>query len=253
MELITSRKNAEITLLRTLAKDASLRLARREFLCDGRKLLQEAFHAGREVTAILWKDRPDEILQTCFSCRQMTAPAELFDYVSPLVNSPGPLFTVRMQDETEEKVPDSVMVLENVQDPGNVGTVLRTADAMGIGCVVLCGACADVYSPKAVRATMGAIFRQCVKVLSLNELADELVRWELPLYGAVLSEKAKRVQEMDLSHCAIAVGSEGSGLSRELIALCREEVIIPMCPDSESLNASVAASILMWEMKRSSR
>ncbi len=142
------------------------------------------------------------------------------------------------------------MVLENVQDPGNVGTVLRAAAAFAIDAVVLTGACADLYNPKTVRATMGAVFRQRVLCLPLAELKANLVRWKLPLYGAVLSERASSVLDTDLSHCALAVGNEGSGLSNELIALCDGEVIIPMVPESESLNASVAASILMWEVKR---
>ncbi len=250
MEIITSRKNPEITALRALAKDAAYRREREEFLCDGVKFLAEALHAGCEVTSILWKAKPDENLQKAFSCRQAAAPAELFDYASPLVNSPGPLFAVRMPKREEKEVPEQVMVLENVQDPGNIGTVIRTANALGIDRVILCGACADVYSPKTVRATMGAIFRQHVAVFTLDELTAALRQWVMPLYGAVLSERAKSVLEADLSRCAVAVGSEGRGLTREMIGLCNEEVIIPMNPESESLNASVAASILMWEMKR---
>ena len=205
METITSRKNAMIVTLRTLAKDAAFRRERQEYLCDGSKFLLEALQSGCEVTAILWKDRD---------------------------------------------TPQSAMVLENVQDPGNVGTVLRTANALGIDCVVLTGACADVFSPKTVRATMGAIFRQRVEVLSFPGLREALSAWGLPLYGAVLSERAKGVLQLDLRHCAIAVGSEGRGLTEELIALCDEELMIPMRPESESLNASVAAASLMWEMKR---
>lgn len=250
METITSRKNAMIVTLRTLAKDAAFRRERQEYLCDGSKFLLEALQSGCEVTAILWKDLADEALAGRFSCRQAAAPAELFDYVSPLMNSPGPLFTVRMPAKASRDTPQRAMVLENVQDPGNVGTVLRTANALGIDCVVLTGACADVFSPKTVRATMGAIFRQRVEVLSFPGLREALSAWGLPLYGAVLSERAKGVLQLDLRHCAIAVGSEGRGLTEELIALCDEELMIPMRPESESLNASVAAAILMWEMKR---
>ena len=145
---------------------------------------------------------------------------------------------------------DNAIVLENVQDPGNVGTVIRTANALNIGTVILTGACADLYQPKTVRATMGAFFRQNVIRLEREYLSDFLHDQGLPLYGAALSDKACDLRGLSLKHAAVAIGSEGQGLSEELLRLCDGELIIPMNPDSESLNAAVAASIVMWEMAR---
>ena len=165
-------------------------------------------------------------------------------------NSPGPLFTVRIPVDPKDGKIENAIILENVQDPGNVGTVLRTASAFSIGAVVLTGDCADLYSPKTVRATMGAVFRQRVLRLDRSELPAWLEEHGLPLYGAALSKDAQDLRGLDLTHAAVAVGSEGQGLSPELLALCRGEVIIPMDARSESLNAAVAASVLMWEMAR---
>ena len=218
------------------------------FLCDGVKLLEEAVHARAEIETVLWKEggaEPSELS----GVRHVIAPAEVFEAASPMANSPGPVFTVKIPAGAEDSSPHNAIVLENVQDPGNVGTVIRTANALGIGAVLLIGACADLYSPKTVRATMGAIFRQRTERHSLSSLTQALDGWGLPLVGAVLSERAQNILTTDVTRCAVAVGSEGSGLSRELIGLCRSEVIIPMQPDSESLNAAVAASILMWEMR----
>ena len=131
-----------------------------------------------------------------------------------------------------------------------MGTVLRTASAFSIDAVVLLGDCADCFSPKTVRASMGAIFRQRVLTLSREELTAWLKKQGLKLYGAALSERATDVRKVDITHSAIAVGSEGHGLSRELLDLCDGEIIIPMDARSESLNAAVAASVLMWEMAR---
>ena len=97
---------------------------------------------------------------------------------------------------------------------------------------------------------MGAIFRQRVLYRDLDSLCELLKAQDLPLYGAALDERAKDVRSLDLHHAALAVGSEGQGLSRELLARCDETIIIPMRPDSESLNAAVAASVLMWEATR---
>ena len=146
--------------------------------------------------------------------------------------------------------PRRVMVLEGVQDPGNVGTVLRTASAFGIDLVVLLGGCADLYHPKTVRATMGAVFRQPVWQTDLAGLEKALADWGLPLYGAALTDSARDVRSLPMAGLAVAVGSEGSGLTPALLSLCQGQVIIPMAPWSESLNAAVAAAVLMWEMVR---
>ena len=162
-----------------------------------------------------------------------------------------PIFAVRMRRIGAARLKNAI-VLEGVQDPGNVGTVIRTANAFGVDAVILTGACADLYNPKTVRATMGAIFRQRVLELPLAELRAALDENGLPLYGAALSETARDFREMLLDKAAVAVGSEGNGLSTELLAICDGQLIIPMRPDSESLNAGVAASVIMWEMSRGS-
>ena len=248
MDRITSRKNAVITHLRALGAESAYRVASGEYLCDGYKLLDEAVKSGAAITSILWKEGGARAEIACD--RQYSAPPELFDYASPMKNSPGPLFSVRRGVWGTSDPVRSAIVLENVQDPGNVGTVLRTASAFSVDAVVLVGDCADCFSPKTVRATMGAIFRQRVLTLSHEELAPWLKEQGLKLYGAALSERATDVRKVDITHSAIAVGSEGHGLSREMLALCDGEIIIPMDARSESLNAAVAASVLMWEMAR---
>ena len=250
MDRITSRKNAAGVLLRALAADASLRAERGEFVCDGLKLLGEAAASGAEITSVLWKE--GGAVGTADCARQYLAPQELFDYASPMKNSPGPLFTVRFRPDSAQRT-ERAIVLENVQDPGNVGTVLRTANAFGVDAVVLIGDCADLYSPKTVRATMGAIFRQRVLRMELEKLPEWLRRNGLKLYGAALSPDAADLREVDITRSAVAVGSEGRGLSRELLRLCEKTLIIPMAPQSEPLNAAVAASVVMWEMRRARR
>lgn len=247
METITSRKNAFIRHLRSLAADSAYRAERGEFICDGQKLIDEAVAFGAEISAILWKDSPPDRAYPC--PKQCVAAGEIFDFASPMSNSPGPLFTVRMpKTETDFDPKGGVIVLEGVQDPGNVGTVIRTANAFGIAAVVLTGNCADKYNPKTVRATMGAVFRQRVIQLPVGELPPFLAAKGLKLYGAALSDKAKDVRNVSLGGAAVAVGSEGRGLSRQLLDMCDGEIIIPMDPCSESLNAAVAAAVLMWEL-----
>jgi len=228
LDKITSRKNEFIQSLRSYDGE--------DFLCVGAKMLEEAKKAGAEITSVLWKETPGE----CLCEKQYVAPSDLFDYACPQKNSPGPVFTAKIPEREHGPVKQA-LILENVQDPGNVGTVLRTANALGIDCVYLLGDCASLHNWKTIRASMGAVFYQKVIV---NELPD------LIIYGAALSDDAVDITDIDLSNCAVAIGSEGRGLSNELLSRCEKHVIIPMSPNAESLNAAVAASIIAWEMKR---
>ena len=249
MEHITSRKNRIITHLKDLSQDGSYRRRSGEFVCDGEKTLKEALNFGAEITCILWGN--EAAFEVSESITQFSCPPDLMQYVSPLKNSAGPVFSVRIpRVSADGEGVLTAIVLENVQDPGNVGTVIRTADAMGTDIVILVGDCADLYNPKTVRATMGGIFRQKVLETDLDGLIDYVNRNDLKLYGAALSESAEDIRRIALKGAAIAIGSEGRGLSDGLLKLCGAKTIIPMRPDCESLNAAVAASIVMWEMSR---
>ena len=251
MDSITSRKNPLIRRFRALATDRRARNEAGEYVCDGVKQLREALSCGAEITQVLTTAAMAGEIPA--SLRVTTVDEELLRYVSPLENSPGPVFSVKMNASALPAKPERVLVLENVQDPGNVGTVLRTAAAFGIELVVLCGECADPYNPKTVRSTMGAMFRQRFTLMERDALSEQLQKWALPLYGAALSERARDIGAFDLSRCAVAVGNEGHGLSAEFLSLCQGELLIPMAPDSESLNAAVAAAVIMWEMRKQGR
>jgi TrmH family RNA methyltransferase len=131
-----------------------------------------------------------------------------------------------------------------------VGTILRTADAFECDGVFLVGACADAYNSKTARATMGAIFRREVWSCTLAELEALLRGSNLPLYGTALRDDTVSLSAADFSRCAVAIGSEGKGLSREVLELCGKTVKIPMSERCESLNAAIAAGVVLWEMYR---
>lgn len=246
METITSRKNPIIARLRALGADRAARRDAGEFLCDGPKMLREALLWGAEITAALWADEPEPGVD-CPA--QYRVPRELLDYVSPLKSAAGVVFSVRCR-HWEPAPPGRTLVLETIQDPGNLGTILRTANALSVDTVILTGDCADVWNPKTVRATMGAVFRQRFYEMERGEMRDYLARHGLKLYGAALSDRAGDLRRVDLRAAAVAIGSEGQGLSEELLALCDGELIIPMNAQCESLNAAVAAAIVMWELTR---
>ena len=236
-EELRSRQSAPIRFLRELARDAEARRENGLYLCDGEKLLQEALRSNAEICHVAWREKRTDGYGA-FE-KEYLLPAELFDYVSPLKNSPGPLFSVRMNPEPAPASPRRVLVLEEIQDPGNVGTIL-----------ILLEGCADVYAPKTVRASMGAVFRQNVLRMTMAEAVSYCRAQDLPLYGAALSPRARDLRTLRLDRSAVAIGSEGHGLSAELLGRCDGELIIPMSGEAESLNAGIAAAIVMWEMCR---
>ena len=224
-EELRSRQSAPIRFLRELARDAEARRENGLYLCDGEKLLQEALRSNAEICHVAWREKRTDGYGA-FE-KEYLLPAELFDYVSPLKNSPGPLFSVRMNPEPAPAAPRRVLVLEEIQDPGNVGTILRTADAC-----------------------MGAVFRQNVLRMTMAEAVSYCRAQDLPLYGAALSPRDRDLRALRLDRSAVAIGSEGHGLSAELLGRCDGELIIPMSGEAESLNAGIAAAIVMWEMCR---
>ena len=248
MERLTSRKSAVIRAFRDLARSSAAREEKGLFLCDGQKLLQEALRSGVSVETVLWKENRAADLPPF--PQEALLPADLFDYVSPMSNSPGPLFSVRMPSAPDLYKIRRVLALEELQDPGNVGTVLRMADAFGVDLVVLLEGCADLYAPKTVRASMGAVFRQAAVRMNAEAFVSFCREKNLPLWGAALTDTARDLRSLPLDPAAVLIGSEGHGLSRELLRACDGEIIIPMSGEAESLNAAVAAAIVMWEMQR---
>lgn len=248
MERITSRKNEKIVHLRTLGADRGYRHVCGEFICDGEKLLREALTFGAEVTCVLVTE---EIPGLPANVPVYQVPYDLITAVSPMKNPQPVLFSCRIPARRSVQG-GRIIVLETVQDPGNLGTILRTANAFGVTDVCLTGACADLYNPKTVRATMGAVFRQNVVELDMEGVAGLKARG-LRLLGTALGEGCQDICTAPLEAAAVVIGSEGQGLSREMLELCDARIIIPMESACESLNAGVAAAIVMWEMYRRGR
>ena len=249
MEQIRSRKNQYILHLRALAKSADARREAGEYVCDGEKLLREALQFGAEVTSVLWREAaafslPDGIAQ-------YAADAELVEYASPLMHSPGPVFTVRIPAMRLPEPLRRVIVLEGVQDPGNVGTIIRTADAAGLDGVLLSNQCADVFSPKVLRATMGSIFRMNLR--TTDDLPGELTKLREKGYSILSSQldgtpfyEREKVAEQ----FALVIGNEGNGVSEQVQQTATHRVRLPMRGGAESLNAAIAAAIMMYELMR---
>lgn len=251
METITSRQNPLCTHLRKLSSSAAYRRQCGEFLCDSPKLLQEALLWGSELHTVV-VTAGTEAPPLPKGVRLVEVPADVMRSVSPMETPQGTLFTCAIHTEPlpETLAGRRYVVLDTLQDPGNVGTILRTADAFHADGMFLVNGCADLYNPKTLRATMGAVFRCPVWTVGVEELSALLKRSGILLYGAALREDTLDARQADYSRCAIAIGSEGRGLTEDVLALCDRTIKIPMSEHCESLNAAAAATVLLWEAAR---
>ena len=250
MEIITSRSNRLIKHIRKLTSDREYRRSSGLFFGEGPKLLAEALKAGTAIETVVTARGVD--LPGLDGLWRAEVPADLLDSLCDTRSPQGVLFLAKMPVLTppERLTGDRWLILDGLQDPGNVGTIWRTADALGADGLVLVNHCADPFSPKTVRATMGACFRLPVYEAEVQALPGLLERSGLPLYAAALGEDSVTVGEARLNRCAVVIGSEGRGVSPELLRLSEKTVKIPMRERCESLNAAAAAAVILWEMGR---
>lgn len=252
VERITSRSNPLVTRLRKLNNKRSARREEGVFCGEGPKLLAEAIKWGADLETVIYAEGvalPALPEQT----RVVEVPQSLLAAVADTESPQGVVFVCR---ESSLALPERLegkryLVLDGVQDPGNVGTIWRTADAFGADGLILCSGCADPHSPKTVRSTMGAVFRLPVYETTLEETAAKLAEAGIPLYTTALREDTVDVREISLSRAAVIIGSEGRGVSDLALQLCQKTLKIPMTSRCESLNAAIAASVVLWEMARS--
>jgi TrmH family RNA methyltransferase len=249
-EKITSRTNPLMTHVRKLCSSRSYRRQSGEFLCDGVKMLEEAVRWGANVTTLIHTERVD--VPNLPGVRQVQVPGDIMKSISPMEAPQGALFLCRTADLTPPSRLEGkrYLVLDGLQDPGNVGTIWRTADAFGADGLILVNGCADPYNPKTVRATMGAVFRLPVYETSVEVLRALAEEAELPLCATALREDTAVLGQCDLKRAAVVIGSEGKGVSREMLDACSSTIKIPMEPKCESLNAAAAAAAVLWEMYR---
>lgn len=244
---ITSRKNP---LLQQVKKLFSSRKAREEaglFAADGVKLLAEAVRWYPGLDTVILSDGVHADVPE--SVRLFRVPEDVMASISPMESPQGALLLCRLPEKKTYAPTPGCLLLDGIQDPGNLGTILRTADALDIPVTLLEG-CADPYSPKTVRASMGAVFRTQPVKADWAEVRAACGVAGIPVAVTALSQRAKDLRNADLRSMAVVIGSEGQGVRREILESADGELIIPMNKRCESLNAAVAAAIVMWQMKQ---
>ena len=244
-ERITSRKNPFLQQVKRLLSSKKEREAAGLFVSDGTKLLEEA---------VTWYDGLDTVIlsdgieaQVPAHVRTIRVPEDVMASISPMETPQGAMFLCRLPEKKAFVPQKGMLILDGIQDPGNLGTILRTADALDVPVVLLEG-CADPYSHKVVRSSMGAVLRVQPMQASWQEVREACAAAGILIGVTALSDRAKDLRRSDLTSMAVVIGSEGRGVRREILEAADAELILPMNPHCESLNAAVAATIVMWEM-----
>ena len=246
-EKISSRKNPLLQQVRKLISSRSARQKEGLFVADGTKLLQEAIRYCPDLDTVILSEGvavdniPDHV-------RVVRIPGDVMSSVSPMETPQGALFLCRIPEKQDIVPVPGMLILDGIQDPGNVGTILRTADALDVPVVLLEG-CADPYNWKTARSSMGAVFRIPVIQARWEEVKDACKEAGIPIGVTALSDRAVDIRTASLRRMALVIGSEGQGDRREILESADQELIIPMNPHCESLNAAIAAAIVMWQIK----
>ena len=249
MERITSRKNPRVLFWRSL-KDRSVRETERCFIAEGGKLVTEALGSAFPVEAVLIRDGED--INGVLPPLPADIPVFLlsedaFDSVCTFKTKQSIAAAVRLEPHPASGA--KLIALDRVQDPGNVGTIIRTADAAGMDGVILSADSADPFSPKTIRATMGSVFRLGLTVV--RDLPDTLADLRRQGYSVICSalggEPFYARQDIN-DRFVLVIGNEGSGVSEAVKAEATHTLALPMPGGAESLNAAAAASIMMYDL-----
>ncbi len=269
-EIITSRQNPTVVKLAALL-DKKERRKSRLFRIDGYKLFKEAVACGAEIELVaVCADRADKYMSDAEKCGAKTVllSPEVFSKITDEKSPDGIIAVVKYLDRLHKSLENSdisalaasdkrIMAFESLRDPGNLGTVIRSASAFGVDTLILSADCADIYNHKTLRGAMGAIFSR--EILFCEDMPSSLARLSCNgrrVLAATLDNESVSIDKAALTERdVILIGNEGHGLSRSAVESSDMSVIIPINTGRgvESLNAAIAACIFMWEQRRISK
>ena len=258
MQIITSKDNEIIKNVRKL-KEKKFRDLNNEYIVEGVKMIKEAILEDAKIKLIVvCEDNANsgaidnKLLYEIAKYECIYVSKKVFDLISD-VQTPQGMLAVIEKENSEDKIDfteDVIVVLDGIQDPGNLGTILRTIDSVGLKQVIVSKETADSYNPKVVRSTMGAIFR--VKVIESNNLLDTLRNMKKHKYKIMATslETDNSIYDVDYNKKVIVIGNEANGVEKEILDYADEKIKIPMLGKTESLNASVATAVILYEYVR---
>ncbi len=259
--MITSASNGRIKYIDNLMNKAKFRRSEGKFVAEGIKMFMEAPRG--DVLEVYIKEGAYDSFDTQTKKKLERIGYEVlsepvFKKVTDTVTPQGILSVIKIRESSIEDVLSDenpiIAVLENIQDPGNIGTIIRSAEGAGVNGLLLSRDCVDIYNPKVIRSTMGSIFRMKFAYVDIDSVFDSFMSKNIETFALALDKNAKAYDKYDYKKpVAFFVGNEGSGLKESTVKKCDNTAYIPMCGEVESLNASVAASLMMYEIFRQRR
>lgn len=258
MQVISSKDNDLIKHIRKL-KDKKYRDENNEYLIEGVKLIEEAVKENAEIKKVIVCDDttrtyeiPTNVMLEIAKYECVYVTEKIFNLITQVTNPQGIMAIVK-KNVTNSEIDYSqhiIVVLDGVQDPGNLGTILRTVDSVGLSQIIVSKETADAFNPKVVRSTMGAIFR--VKIIESEDLQETIKQMKKHHFKLMVTslQTNKSIYDMELNKRIIVIGNEANGVSKMLQDMSDEKVKIPMLGKTESLNASVATGIILYEYVR---
>ena len=258
MQTITSKDNELIKHIRKL-KDKKYRDESNEYVVEGVKLVEEAVKENAKIKQIIvcedttrTYEIPTHIMLEIAKYECISVSDKIFNIITQVTNPQGIMAIIEKnaQNAQIDYTQDIIVVLDDVQDPGNLGTILRTVDSIGLNQIIVSKGTADAFNSKVVRSTMGAIFR--IKIIEVENLAQaikEMRKHHFKLMVTSLQTK-NSIYDIDFNKKIIVIGNEANGVSKEIQDMADEKAKIPMLGRTESLNASVAAGVVMYEYVR---
>ena len=257
MQKITSKDNEIVKRIKKL-KDKKFRDINNEFLIEGIKLIREAIQEKAKIKNIIIcddadnSDIPKDLTYEIAKYDCVYVSKQVFSTISEVKNPQGILAVVSKENAENEidYSQDIIVALDDLQDPGNLGTILRTVDSIGLTQILVSKGTADCFNPKVVRSTMGAIFR--VKIIECENLIDTLKQAKKHHFKVMVTslQTENSIYDVDYNKKVIVVGNEANGVEQEIQDFADEKVKIPMLGKTESLNASVATGIVLYEYVR---
>lgn len=259
MQVISSKDNEIIKNIRKL-KEKKYRDEQNVYIIEGIKLIKEAIAENAKIKRIVmcenYTDENNLDKDTLYEIAKYNliyVTEKVFDVITDVKTPQGIIAVIEKSSRGNSRIDynqDIIVALDGVQDPGNLGTILRTVDSANLNQIILSKNSADPYNPKVVRSTMGGIFRvNIVEVENLPETLKEIQKNNFKVMVTAL-DTDKSVYDVDYNKKVIVIGNEANGVSEEVQSMADEKVIIPMLGKTESLNASVAAGIMIYEYVR---
>ena len=258
MQTISSKDNELIKHIKKL-KDKKERDLSNEYIIEGIKLIQEAIQENAKIKQIIICDDcekteniPKDLMYEIAKQECIYVTNKVFDSITEVMNPQGILAIIEKHSkeiQIDDKQ-DIILALDDIQDPGNLGTILRTADSIGLTQILVSKGTADSYNPKVVRSTMGAIFR--VKIIECEDLVKTLKEIKKHKFEIVVSslQTDNSIYDINYHKKVIVIGNEANGVKKEIQDLADKKIKIPMLGKTESLNASVATGIILYEYVR---